>query len=327
MSLRKSSKERFDETMQNKMICIVGPTASGKTALSIALAKEMNAEIISGDSMQIYRGMDIGTAKPTEEEMDGVPHHMLSIASPSENFSVARYVEEASCIADDIISRGKIPIVVGGTGLYIDSLVRGRMFAKNEESGALREELTKIYEKDGADALHKMLSELDPARAAEIHKNNVKRVIRAIEVCKLSGKTITEHDEETKKIPPKYDAAYIGIEFADRSALWERIHLRVDMMMAEGLLDEVKMLLDSGISTDTTAMQAIGYKELCAYFAGDKTLADAVEDIKTATRRYAKRQMTWFKRNGSIKWVSPDLSEKFPDILQYLINFTSHGAV
>ncbi len=309
------------------MICIVGPTASGKTALSIALAKKMNAEIISGDSMQIYKGMDIGTAKPTKEEMDGIPHHMLSVASPSENFSVARYVEEASLVADDIIARGKIPIVVGGTGLYIDSLVRGRTFAKNEESGSLREELTKIYEQDGVDALHKILSELDPVRAAEIHKNNVKRVIRAIEVCKLSGKTITEHDEETKKLPPKYDAAYIGIEFSDRAALWERIHLRVDMMMKEGLLDEVKALLDSGISADTTAMQAIGYKELCAYFAGEKSLDAAVEDIKTATRRYAKRQMTWFKRNESIKWVSPDLSENFPDILQYLIKFTSESAV
>ena len=309
------------------MICIVGPTASGKTALSIALAKEMNAEIISGDSMQIYKGMDIGTAKPTVDEMDGVPHHMLSIASPSESFSVARYVEEASRIADEIISRGKIPMVVGGTGLYIDSLVRGRTFAKNEEDGSLREELTKLYEKDGADALHKMLRSLDPVRAAEIHKNNVKRVIRAIEVCKLSGKTITEHDEETKKIPPKYDAAYIGIEFSDRKALWDRIHLRVDMMMEAGLLKEVKALLDSGISADTTAMQAIGYKELCAYFSGEKSLETAVEDIKTATRRYAKRQMTWFKRNESIKWVSPDLSENFPDILQYLIKFTSESAV
>lgn len=313
--------------MQNKMICIVGPTASGKTALSIALAKKMNAEIISGDSMQIYKGMDIGTAKPTACEMDGVPHHMLSVASPSENFSVARYVEEASRIADDIIARGKIPIVVGGTGLYIDSLVRGRTFAKNEESGEIREELTRIYEEKGADALHELLSELDPERAAEIHKNNVKRVIRAIEVCRTSGKTITEHDEETKKLPPKYDAAYIGIEFSDRAVLWDRIHLRVDMMMQQGLLEEVRALLDDGISADATAMQAIGYKELCAYFAGERELSAAVEDIKTATRRYAKRQMTWFKRNQSIKWVSPDLSENFPDILQYLINFTSADAV
>ena len=313
--------------MNNKMICIVGPTASGKTALSIALAKEMNAEIISGDSMQIYKGMDIGTAKPTVREMDGVIHHMFSIAEPSENFSVARYVEEASRIADDILARGKIPMVVGGTGLYIDSLVRGRTFAKNEEDGELREELWKIYENDGADALHKMLEELDPVRAAEIHKNNVKRVIRAIEVCKLSGKTITEHDEETKKLPPKYDAAYIGIEFADRKALWDRIHLRVDMMMEQGLLDEVKTLLDSGLSADATAMQAIGYKELCAYFAGEKALDAAVEDIKTATRRYAKRQMTWFKRNQSTKWVSPNLSENFPDILQYLINFISEDVI
>ncbi len=311
----------------NKMICIVGPTASGKTSLSIALAKALSAEIISGDSMQIYKGMDIGTAKPTVEEMDGVVHHMLSIASPSENYSVARYVTEATEIAEDILSRGKIPIVVGGTGLYIDSLVAGREFAENREDGRLRAELYEIYEKEGTDALYNILKELDPLRAEQIHKNNIKRVIRAIEVAKISGETISEHDEKTKEKPPRFDAAYVGILFENREELWERISRRVDIMMEQGLLAEVESLLDSGISPESTAMQAIGYKELCSYFSGEKTLEEAVSDIKTATRRYSKRQMTWFKRNKTIKWVSPDLSESFSDLLQYLINFTSNDNV
>ena len=311
----------------NKIICIVGPTASGKTALSIKLAKALSGEIISGDSMQIYKGMDIGTAKPTTDEMDGVVHHMLSIVSPWESYSAARYVEDASAIADDILSRGKIPIVVGGTGLYIDSLVRGRQFAKNEEDLTLRRELFELYEKSGADAVHDILKELDPVRAEQIHKNNVKRVIRAIEVFKMTGKTISEHDEESKKEPPKYDAAYVGILYENREELYERINLRVDMMVKDGLLDEVKALLDGGVSPDSTAMQAIGYKELTAYFENKKTLEEALEDIKASSRRYAKRQMTWFKRNESIKWVKPPLSESFPELLQYLINFTSHTGV
>lgn len=311
----------------NRIICIVGPTASGKTALSIKLAKELSGEIISGDSMQIYKGMDIGTAKPTIEEMDGVVHHMLSVASPSESYSAARYVEEASAVADDILARGKTPIVVGGTGLYIDSLVKGRQFAKNEENMALRKELLKLYETSGADALHDILKELDPERAEQIHKNNIKRVIRAIEVFKMTGKTISAHDEESKSEEAKYDAAYVGILYENREELYERINLRVDMMIKEGLVEEVKSLLDSGVSPDSTAMQAIGYKELTAYFENKKTLEEAVEEIKGASRRYAKRQMTWFRKNEAIKWVKPPLSEKFSELLQYLINFVSHTGI
>ena len=308
---------------KNKIICVVGPTASGKTALAIKIAKELSGEVISGDSMQIYKGMDIGTAKPTEEEMAGIPHHMLSIADPAESYSVARYVQEASVIADDIISRGKVPIVAGGTGLYIDSLVAGREFAPLEEDTRLRKELFALYEREGAGAVHKILSELDPVRASQIHENNIKRVIRAIEVCKLTGGTITDHDEETKKTSPRYDAAYVGILYPDREKLYERINLRVDMMIEAGLLDEVKNLLDSGISRDSTAMQAIGYKELSAYFAGEEDLSSAVEKIKGASRRYAKRQMTWFKRNESVRWISPGSQQNFSDLLQYLINFIS----
>lgn len=308
---------------KNKIICVVGPTASGKTALAIKLAKALSGEVISGDSMQIYKGMDIGTAKPTEEEKAGVPHHMLSIADPSESYSVARYVSEASAIADGIISRGKVPIVAGGTGLYIDSLVSGREFAPLEEDMGLRKELFELYEREGAGAVHKILRELDPVRASQIHENNVKRVIRAIEVCKLTGGTITDHDEETKNIPTRYDAAYAGIHYPDREELYQRINLRVDMMIKAGLLDEVRALLDSGVPRDSTAMQAIGYKELSAYFAGEEDLASAVEKIKGASRRYAKRQMTWFKRNENVRWISPASEQDFSDLLQYLINFIS----
>ena len=211
--------------------------------------------------------------------------------------------------------------------MYIDSLVAGREFAENREDGELRAELYEIYEKEGTDALYNILKELDPVRAEQIHKNNIKRVIRAIEVAKISGETISEHDEKTKEKPPRFDAAYVGILFENREELWDRISRRVDIMISSGLVSEVKSLLDSGISPDSTAMQAIGYKELCSYFSGEKSLDEAISDIKTATRRYSKRQMTWFKRNKSIKWISPDLSESFSDLLQYLINFTSHDDV
>lgn len=309
--------------MQNKrIICIVGPTASGKTALSIALAKKLGGEIISGDSMQIYKGMDIGTAKPAEEEKEGIAHHMLSIAEPSENYSAARYVKDASACADDIISRGKLPIVVGGTGLYIDSLVKGTEFAEFCEDESLRRELWNIYEEKGADFLHDMLKKADEKRAGEIHKNNVKRVIRALEVYECSGKTISSHDEETKKRPPRYDATYIGLRFEDREKLYSRINLRVDEMFRRGLADEVESLLQSGVSPSATSMQAIGYKELVAYFEGKISLFEAAEEIKKASRRYAKRQMTWFGRNDKINWISADMVKE-NELIQSSMNFIS----
>ena len=313
--------------VNNKIICIVGPTASGKTALSIALAKELGSEIVSADSMQIYKGMDIGTAKPTVEEMQGIPHHMLSIIEPNEDYSVARYVSEASLIVDEILAKGKTPIIVGGTGLYIDSLVKGTEFAELEEDKEYRSELFSLCEKEGAARLHKMLSEVDPERAAQIHENNVKRVIRALEVYKATGRTITEHDEESLKKPPKYDATYIGLMYEDRQKLYDRINLRVDLMEKAGLLREVEEILASGVSPQATSMQAIGYKELVSYFEGRCSLEEAKEAIKQGSRRYAKRQMTWFKRNERTNWISADKAKNLSDILQTSMNFISFKGI
>ncbi|MBQ6845799.1 MAG: tRNA (adenosine(37)-N6)-dimethylallyltransferase MiaA [Oscillospiraceae bacterium] len=315
------------ENKKKKVICIVGPTASGKTALSVALAKELCGEVVSCDSMQIYRGMDIGTAKPTVDEMQGIPHHMLSVVSPEENYSVARYVEEAGFCVDDIISRGKFPIIVGGTGLYVDSLIKGIEFAEFREDEEYRNELFRLCEEKGNTYIHNMLKEVDPERAAEIHENNVKRVIRALEVYKATGRTISEHDAESMKKPPKYDAIYIGLMFEDREKLYDRINLRVDMMLKVGLCDEVQKLLESGVSANATSMQAIGYKEMVSYFAGNCSLADAAEQIKQSSRRYAKRQMTWFKRNKNMRWISVDKSKNISDLLQASMNFIAFEGI
>ncbi|MBQ7119626.1 MAG: tRNA (adenosine(37)-N6)-dimethylallyltransferase MiaA [Oscillospiraceae bacterium] len=315
------------ENKKKKVICIVGPTASGKTALSVALAKELCGEVVSCDSMQIYRGMDIGTAKPTVDEMQGIPHHMFSVVSPEENYSVARYVEEAGFCVDDIISRDKFPIIVGGTGLYVDSLIKGIEFAEFREDEEYRNELFRLCEEKGNTYIHNMLKEVDPERAAEIHENNVKRVIRALEVYKATGRTISEHDAESMKKPPKYDAIYIGLMFEDREKLYDRINLRVDMMLKAGLCDEVQKLLESGVSANATSMQAIGYKEMVSYFAGNCSLADAAEQIKQSSRRYAKRQMTWFKRNKNMRWISVDKSKNISDLLQASMNFIAFEGI
>ncbi len=308
---------------KNKIICIVGPTASGKTDVSIRLAKALCGEIVSGDSMQIYTGMDIGTAKPSVSERCGIPHYMLDIAKPCEDYSAARYVEEATPIVEDIIKRGKVPIVVGGTGLYIDSLVKGSEFALFEEDKKYRDELFALYEKDGAEALHKMLFEVDPERALQIHPNNVKRVIRALEVYRATGQTISEHDRLTKDKENRFDALYIGLKFADRQKLYDRINLRVDIMIKNGLEEEAKRILGSGVSEKATSMQAIGYKELLPYFRGECSLDDAAEEIKKNSRRYAKRQMTWFNRNQAINWFCVDKSENLFEDLQASINFNA----
>ncbi len=312
---------------KEKIICIVGPTASGKTALSIALAKELSGEIVSADSMQIYKGLDVGTAKPSLSERDGVLHHMLDVVSPEENFSVARYVEDATRIVDDILRREKMPIVVGGTGLYVDSLVKGTEFAAFEEDMEYRRELFSLYECEGAEHLHAMLAEVDPRRAKEIHPNNVKRVIRALEVYKATNRTITEHDEETKSAKPRYDAIYIGLMFSEREELYARINARVDKMLEDGILQEIKALLSSGIPDSATAMQAIGYKELIPALRGECDMDVAIDELKRATRRYAKRQMTWFKRNKNINWIDVSKTQNFSDILQASRNFIRFGSI
>ena len=296
-----------------EIVVITGPTATGKTALSVALAKEFNGEIVSADSMQLYRRMDIGTAKVTPEETEGIPHFMVDIAEPDEAYSVARYVAEASAAIDGILSRGKLPIVVGGTNLYIDSLISGRDFAENSEDNSLRSEIDAEYEEKGGEAMLEILRGFDPERAEKLHPADRRRIVRAIEVYRLTGKTITMHDLETQAIPPRYKAAEIALDFEDRADLYARIDTRVELMVEQGLFEEVKSLLDEGIPESSTAMQAIGYKEPAAFFRGDISKEEAIELIKRESRRYAKRQLTWLRRNKNLFWIrhksSPDFCE------------------
>ena len=288
--------------MAEKILVITGPTATGKTALSVELAKKLGGEVVSADSMQIYRGMDIGTAKVTKAEMQGVAHHMIDIADPSEDYSVSRYVREADEAVRDILSRGKLPIVAGGTNLYIDSLIAGLDFADKAEDAALRESLNKQYDDIGGEAMLEYLRGFDPERAAKLHAADKRRIVRAIEIYTLTGETITRHDEETKKRPKRYDAVKIALTFAERAVLYGRINARVDKMVADGLFDEVKGLLEAGLSPDCTAMQAIGYKEPAAYFRGEMSKDEAIELIKLSSRRYAKRQLTWLRRDTTVLW-------------------------
>ena len=288
--------------MAEKILVVTGPTATGKTALSVELAKKLGGEIVSADSMQIYRGMDIGTAKVTKAEMQNIPHHMIDIADPSEDYSVSRYVEEADAAVRGILSRGRLPIVAGGTNLYIDSLIAGLDFAEKAEDAALRESLNKQYDDIGGEAMLEHLRGFDPERAAKLHPADKRRIVRAVEIYILTGETITRHDEETKKRPKRYDAVKIALTFADRAVLYDRINARVDKMVSDGLFDEVKGLLDSGLSPESTAMQAIGYKEPAAYFRGEMSRDEAIELIKLSSRRYAKRQLTWLRRDATVLW-------------------------
>jgi len=297
-----------------KVICVAGPTASGKTALSIDLALSLDGEIVSCDSMQVYRGMDIGTAKPGMEERKGVLHHMMDIVEPAEDYSVARYVEEASRCIDDIFRRGKVPIVVGGTGLYMDALIKGLYFSNGAKNGILRKRIEGLYDRFGGNRLHDHLKKVDPGAAAKIHPNDRKRLCRALEVYYGSERPISVHNEETKNIPPKYKAVYIGLDYKDRKVLYSRINDRVDLMFRMGLVEEVKRLLEKG-ELSSTAAQAIGYKEVIAALNGDLPMEAAAEEIKRSTRRYAKRQLTWFRRNPEIRWFYRDL-QKYQDILQ-----------
>lgn len=288
--------------MAEKILVVTGPTATGKTALSVELAKKLGGEIVSADSMQIYRGMDIGTAKVTKAEMQNIPHHMIDIADPSEDYSVSRYVEEADAAVRGILSRGRLPIVAGGTNLYIDSLIAGLDFAEKAEDAALRESLNKQYDDIGGEAMLEHLRGFDPERAAKLHPADKRRIVRAVEIYILTGETITRHDEETKKRPKRYDAVKIALTFADRAVLYDRINARVDKMVSDGLFDEVKGLLDSGLSPACTSMQAIGYKEPAAYFRGEMSKDAAIEHIKLSSRRYAKRQLTWLRRDTTVLW-------------------------
>ena len=298
----------------DRIICIVGPTASGKTRLSVALARKLGAEIVSCDSMQLYRGMDIGTAKPTVEEMEGIPHHMIDILDPGQDYAVGQYVRDGDRCVQEILHRGKPVIIVGGTGLYVDSLIAGREFASRPQTGR-REELTRLAAEKGIEVLMEQLRRVDPESAERIHPSNEKRVIRALEVYQETGKTLTQHNLETRQQPPKYRPIWIGLDYVNRSALYGRINRRVEEMLEQGLVEEVKGLLDAGISPHCTAMQAIGYKELTAFLRGEDTLEHAKEMIQQGSRRYAKRQRTWFRRNPEISWIMHPDEPRFSEIL------------
>ena len=296
--------------MPPKILCVVGPTACGKTTLGIALAKRYNGEVVSVDSMQIYRGMTIGTAAPTEAEMDGVPHHMVAVADPSESWSAARYAEMAVPIVDDILARGKLPVLVGGTGLWLDAVVKGHGFAGGQAGGEVRAQLYQRLAEEGMDPLWAELERIDPEAAKRLHPADEKRVLRALEVYLETGKTITQHNEETKALPPRYEAVWIGLQFAQRQDMRDLIDLRVEKMVEAGLLREVQEILDSGVSADATALQAIGYKQFLAVEEGRATVEEAVEEVKLRSRQYAKRQLTWLRRNEAIHWIR---WEKVPD--------------
>ena len=284
------------------IICIAGPTASGKTSLAVELAKFTNGEVVSCDSMQIYKRMTVGTAKPLPEEMDDIPHHMIDVAEPDEPFSVSKYCEMATPIVEDIVKRGKTAIIAGGTGLYMDSLVKGNDFAPFPATGH-RQRLEEKLAMAGLDAMLAELAAVDP-EAAERSQRNPRRIIRALEVFYETGETITAHNLRTQAIPPRFDPLWIGLDFEPRQLLYDRIDLRVDLMLRQGLLEEIRELLASGIPGDCTAMQAIGYKEFIAAMEGRMTIKEAAEDLKQASRRYAKRQLTWFKRNKNINWLT-----------------------
>lgn len=302
--------------MPPKVIVIAGPTASGKTALSIALAKRYGGEVVSADSMQIYRGMDVGTAKPTLAERQGIVHHMLDVAEPEEPFSVARYVERAGACVDDILARGKVPILAGGTGLYLDSLLSGRTFAPYPATG-WRERLQERARTEGTAVLLEELGQVDPEAAGRLHLNDEKRIIRALEVWHETGKTISQHNRETQALPSRYEGCWIGLNFRERQDLWTRIDRRVDEMMAAGLADEVRALLGRGVDPKCTAMQAIGYKELAQAVRSGTGLEQAVEEVKLRSRQYAKRQITWFRRNPEIHWYLWDSRPDFEAACQF----------
>lgn len=295
---------------KEKIICVVGPTASGKSALAVDISKMLDAEIISCDSMQLYKGMDIGTAKSTKEEMQGIKHHLIDILEIDEQFSVSDYVKLADVCVKDVFARDKRAVFCGGTGLYIDSYISGISFGDYDSLPEYRLELEEFAKTKGAAALHEMLEKIDADAAQKIDKENIKRVIRALEVYKATGITITEWNKKALSEAKKKDALYIGLTYTDRSVLYERIEKRVDKMLEMGLLEETERLINKGLRTTQTAGQAIGYKEFYPYFDGVSSLAECIERLKINSRQYAKRQLTWFSRNKDIVWIDASLDEK-----------------
>ena len=301
---------------QPKILCVVGPTACGKTKMGVLLARRYDGEVVSVDSMQIYRGMTIGTAAPTPEETEGIPHHMVAVADPAEKWSVARFTEAADACIQDILRRGKLPILVGGTGLYLDAIISGLTFAPGEAGGAVRKELEAQLAQEGIAPLWEELQQVDPEAAVRLHIADEKRILRALEVYRETGCTISEHNRRTAALPRRYDPIYIGLAFRDRSDMRDLIDRRVDAMMDAGLLGEVQALLEQGVPRTSTAFQAIGYKELLAAVDGQVPLEEAVAEIKLRSRQYAKRQLTWLRRNQDIHWIYWEKERNFADALR-----------
>ena len=306
--------------MKKPLIILTGPTAAGKTKLSIALAKAINGEIISADSMQVYRYMDIGSAKIKPEEMDGVPHYLVDILEPTVDFNVVMFQKYAKEAMEQIYAKGKVPILVGGTGFYIQSVLYDIDFTENDEDTELRKELEAQAQENGAQYLHDMLKECDPKAAEEIHANNIKRVIRAIEYNRQTGGRISEHNETERQKESAYASCYFVLT-DERARLYQNIDKRVDIMLEEGLVDEVKRLMDMGCKRESTAMQGLGYKEIIAYLLGEITLEEALYLIKRDTRHFAKRQLTWFRRERDVIWVEKDkFAYDDQKMLQYMID-------
>ena len=301
--------------MTDNIICIAGPTASGKTALAVEIAKLVNGEVVNCDSMQIYKYMNIGTAKPSSEEQQGIIHHMIDVAEPDEDFSVSRYCEMATPIVEDILSRGKTAVIAGGTGLYMDSLIRGNAFAPFPSTG-MREKLEAQADRVGMEFMLDQLRIIDPDAAARLHLSDRKRIIRALEVYYETGETITAHNLKTQAIPPRFRPVWLGLDFADRKDLYRRIDLRVGLMLEQGLLQEIRELLDRGIPEKCTAMQAIGYKEFLDALEGRCTIDEAADLVRQSSRHYAKRQLTWFRRNKDIHWLIRTPGDGAEEILQ-----------
>lgn len=306
--------------MKKKAIVVVGATASGKTALGVYIAKKFNGEVISADSMQIYKGMDIATAKPTTEEMDGIKHHLIDIVDVKNQYSVSNYCADAKVVFDKVVESNKLPVIVGGTGLYIDSFLSNTRFLEAASSDAIRQELLIEAEKNGIESLYEQLKIIDPDAAENIHPNNTVRVIRALEIYKTTGKTLTEQNKLSHTVESDIEPLYIGINYSDRENLYKRINLRVDFMLEAGLLEEAKEFLK--LNPSKTAFNAIGYKELKPFIDGDLSFDVCVENLKKETRRYAKRQITWFKRNRNINWVYADelTKEEMLEAVDKLIN-------
>ena len=312
--------------MAPRVLCVVGPTASGKTKMAVALARRFGGEVVSVDSMQIYRGMTIGTAAPTAEEMEGVPHHMIAVADPAEQWSAARFCQAADACIQDILSRGKLPVLAGGTGLYLDALIRGDDFAPGSQGGEVRLRLQRELREQGPEALLERLRTVDPETAGRLHLRDEKRILRALEIYEQTGEPMSLRDRRGRQRPDRYEAVYLGLSFRDREDLRRRIDRRVDDMVRQGLLQEVQDLLDSGRPRDATALQAIGYKQFLAVADGAATTDQAVEEVKLRSRQYAKRQLTWLRRNPDIHWILWDREPDFPAALQNATDFlTAHG--